>query len=355
MVRLAPGKGFAGTVIQRARITIRGAVQGVGFRPFVYRLARELRLGGWVVNSPQGVFIEAEGETGVLDEFRLRLEREKPDRSSIQSVECSFLDPAGFAEFAIRRSESLGSPTALVLPDIATCPACLAEVFDPRNRRHRYPFTNCTHCGPRFSIIEALPYDRANTSMKLFRMCAACRDEYENPEDRRFHAQPNACPECGPRFELWDADGRAEAQGDEALTAAARRVAAGDVVAVKGLGGFHLMVDARSDSAVLRLRARKHRDEKPLALMAPSVHALRRWCRVSALEERLLRSPECPIVLLRRAPDIDSEIAPAVAPRNPYLGVMLPYTPLHHLLMRELGRPRGRDERQHFGRADLHR
>ena len=187
----------------RLKLTVRGAVQGVGFRPFVFRLATGLGLAGWVNNSPQGVFIEAEGPRAELEKFLLRLETEKPPRSFIQSLEASWLDPVGYMAFEIRPSETGGNKTALVLPDIATCPDCLREIFDPQNRHHLYPFTNCTNCGPRFSIIESLPYDRANTSMKAFTMCPECRAEYDEPHSRRFHAQPNACPVCGPRLELW--------------------------------------------------------------------------------------------------------------------------------------------------------
>jgi len=327
-------------VTLRIRIAVRGAVQGVGFRPFVYRLASELRLAGWVRNSPLGVFIEAEGEKSLLDQFVMRLEREKPVHARIQSLEFSFLDPLGFAGFEIRASSGEGDSAALVLPDIATCAECLREIFDPGERRYRYPFTNCTHCGPRFSIIESLPYDRGNTSMKAFALCERCRREYEDPTDRRFHAQPIACPACGPQLELWDAAGRAVARRDEALLETAAAIRAGKIAAVKGLGGFHLIADARNDDAVARLRARKRREEKPLALMFPDIAAVRRACEVSELEERLLRAPEAPIVLLERreVAGIDP-VAPSVAPGNPCLGVMLPYTPLHHLLMRELGFP----------------
>jgi len=327
-------------VTLRIRIAVRGAVQGVGFRPFVYRLASELRLAGWVRNSPLGVFIEAEGEKSLLDQFVMRLEREKPVHARIQSLEFSFLDPLGFAGFEIRASSGEGDSAALVLPDIATCAECLREIFDPAERRYRYPFTNCTHCGPRFSIIESLPYDRGNTSMKAFALCERCRREYEDPTDRRFHAQPIACPACGPQLELWDAAGRAVARRDEALLETAAAIRAGKIAAVKGLGGFHLIADARNDDAVARLRARKRREEKPLALMFPDIAAVRRACEVSELEERLLRAPEAPIVLLERreVAGIDP-VAPSVAPGNPCLGVMLPYTPLHHLLMRELGFP----------------
>ncbi len=326
----------------RLRVVIRGAVQGVGFRPFVFRLASELALSGWVNNSPQGVFLEAEGDPGSLNTFLLRLESRKPPLSSIQSLEASWLDPLGGQGFVIRPSDTTGQPTALVLPDIATCPDCLREVFDPANRRFRYPFTNCTHCGPRFSIIQSLPYDRANTSMHSFPLCPLCQAEFDDPRDRRFHAQPNACPACGPRLQLWSSTGLVLSAGDDALRAAAEAIRRGLVVAAKGLGGFHLLVDARNDVAVNCLRRRKHREEKPLALMFPSLDSIKAVCRVSPLEERLLRSPEAPIALLRRLPPQLSpplHIAAAVAPANSDLGVMLPSTPLHHLLLADLAFP----------------
>lgn len=323
---------------QRLRVVVRGAVQGVGFRPFVFRLAQSLGLSGWVNNSTQGVFLEVEGTPATLREFTLRIERESPPRSFIQSLEMTWLEPLGFEHFEIRGSETGGEQTALVLPDIATCPECVAEVFDPANRRHRYPFTNCTHCGPRFSIIEAVPYDRPNTSMKRFPMCSLCREEYENPADRRFHAQPNACPDCGPQLAWWDADGRTLARRDEALAAAVEALRGGAIVAVKGLGGFHLMVRASDEAAVQGLRDRKRRGAKPFALMAPSLEVARAVCEVSALEQRALQSPEAPIVLLRaRKEALSGVIAPATAPGNPWLGVMLPANPLHHLLMADLG------------------
>ena len=323
--------------MQRLRVTIRGAVQGVGFRPFVYRLATEMALHGWVKNSPQGVFIEVEGAKETLDDFLLRLEREKPSLSFIQSLEYSLLEPEGFDSFEIRHSEDGGEPCAIIMPDIATCPQCREELLDPRDRRHRYPFTNCTLCGPRFSIVRALPYDRANTTMQHFIMCPRCRREYEDPKDRRFHAQPDACGVCGPRLTLWDEAGKTLATDDEALTQAAVALRGGQVLALKGLGGFQLLVDARSEEAVCRLRERKRREEKPLAVMFPDMKALKQYANVSSLEERLLTSPESPIVLLEKL--AKSRLAPSVAPGNPYVGSMLPYTPLHHLLMRELGFP----------------
>jgi hydrogenase maturation protein HypF len=331
----------------RLRLTIRGAVQGVGFRPFVHGLATKLSLTGWVNNSPQGVFIEVEGPRAALEQFLLRLDAEKPPRSFVQSLEASWQDVRGYQGFEIRPSETGGEKTALVLPDIATCPECRRELFDPHNRRYRYPFTNCTHCGPRFSIIESLPYDRANTSMRQFTMCPQCQAEYDDPRDRRFHAQPNACPVCGPRLELWDCsrvgnnaeNPRSHALGYDALLATANAFREGKTAAVKGLGGFHLMVDARNEDAVHRLRERKQREEKPFALMFPSLESVKAVCEVAPLEERLLRSPEAPIVLLKKIVNRKSQIVNAVAPGNPCLGVMLPYTPLHHLLLAELGFP----------------
>jgi len=324
---------------RRMHIAVRGAVQGVGFRPFVFRLASDLALTGWVLNSPQGVFIEVEGEKSILETFLLRLQNEKPPRSFIQSLEFRVLDPAGYTGFEIRPSETGGKLTALVLPDISTCPECLSEIFNRSDRRFHYPFTNCTNCGPRFSIIRSLPYDRANTSMRQFEMCPQCRQEYEDPLNRRFHAQPNACPACGPWLELWECEGKVVASRDEALREAAAAIRAGRIVAVKGLGGFHLMVDARCDASVEELRRRKHREEKPFALMFPSVDSIQSECEVSPLEERLLVSPESPIVLVRRKTAADGVVSSSVAPHNPNLGVMLPYTPLHHLLMAELGFP----------------
>jgi hydrogenase maturation protein HypF len=331
----------------RLKLVVLGAVQGVGFRPFVHRLASELGLAGWVNNSPQGVFIEVEGRPAGLEQFRRRLETEKPPRSFIQSLEATWLDAVGYDGFVIRESGKAGNRTALVLPDIATCPDCLREIFDPANRRFCYPFTNCTNCGPRFSIIEALPYDRANTSMRRFQMCPACQAEYDDPRDRRFHAQPNACPACGPQLELWEPEPGGPALplacGPAALLAGVEAIRHGQIVAVKGIGGFHLLVDARNAVAVRRLRERKHREEKPFALMFPSLKGVKGACEVSEAEELLLQSPEAPVVLLRRRAvsglppaDLPADI---VAPGNPNLGVMLPSNPVHHLLMAELGFP----------------
>ncbi len=323
--------------VSRLRVVIRGAVQGVGFRPFVFRLAQDLGLKGWVENSAAGVFLEVEAAESAIHECLRRLEAEKPAIAFIQSLEASYLDPAGFESFEIRESSG-GEKTALVLPDIATCPECRREIFDPANRRYRYPFTNCTNCGPRFTIIESLPYDRPRTTMKKFKMCEECSREYRDPANRRFHAQPNACAKCGPELHLWDAEGRPLARNHDALLAAAAAVRAGQIAAVKGLGGFHLLADARNEEAVRELRRRKRREEKPFALMFPFYEMVLNHCEATEVERRLLRAPESPIVLLRRARENDG-LAQSIAPRNPYFGVMLPYTPLHHLLMRELGFP----------------
>lgn len=329
--------------IQRLRLQIQGAVQGVGFRPFIYRLANSLKLKGWINNSAQGVTIEVEGVRQKLTEFSLRIEKEKPSRAYIHSLESSHLDPVGYTSFEIKESSQTGKLTALVLPDIATCPDCLAEVFDPQNRRYLYPFTNCTNCGPRFSIIKALPYDRPSTTMKIFEMCDDCQAEYNDPANRRFHAQPNACPQCGPRLEFWDSKGNVLNSYHQALVDAVEAIRDGAVVAVKGLGGFHLIVDATNQNAVRTLRERKRREEKPFALMYPSLDLIKSHCEVSPAEERLLLSPESPIVLLKKksytTEGTNPSIAELVAPGNPYLGIMLPYTPLHHILMSELNSP----------------
>jgi hydrogenase maturation protein HypF len=321
----------------RLRLVVRGAVQGVGFRPFVYRLATELALAGWVGNDNRGVTIEVEGSPAALDEFLRRLPLERPAASVITDLERTSVEPTGETKFTIRQSTGGGAKVAEMLPDLATCPACLAEVLDARDRRHRYPFTNCTDCGPRFSILLGLPYDRPRTTMAGFTMCESCRDEYACPADRRFHAQPNACPDCGPGLTLWDGRGQAEGTGDAALRAAAAALARGEIVAVKGLGGFHLMVDARDGEAVARLRERKARREKPLAVMVEGLPQASLLGLVSEDEATALTSMEAPIVLLSRRPG--AGIAAEVAPENPRLGVMLASNPLHHLLLKETGFP----------------
>ncbi len=316
-----------------------GAVQGVGFRPFVYRLAKELAVTGFIQNSPDGISLEAEGDHESLNVFLLRLQKEKPAIASIYNLEYSVHDPAGYEDFSIINSEQRGKISTTVLPDIAICKDCLQELFDPENRRYRYPFINCTNCGPRFSIINTIPYDRDNTSMKVFAMCSECQKEYDDPNNRRFHAQPNACPVCGPSIELWDSAGKIIAENNDALIKAAEMVREGKIIAFKGIGGFQLMTDARNKAAVEELRKRKHRNEKPFALMYPSLETIKQDCHVSVLEERLLLSVASPIVLLERKDNRKDLIAENIAPGNPYLGAMLPCTPLHHLLMYELGFP----------------
>jgi len=319
-------------------LKIQGAVQGVGFRPFVYRLATELDLKGWVNNNAQGVAIEVEGNASKLNLFQERLQQEKPARSQIHSMISAWKEPLNYQTFEIRESSNNShKKTAVILPDIATCDDCLREIFDATNRRDRYPFTNCTNCGPRYSIISALPYDRHNTTMHDFQMCADCEAEYHNPLNRRFHAQPNACPRCGPHLELWNRDRQVLATGDRALLETAEAIRLGKILAIKGLGGFHLVVDAANLEAVTQLRKRKHRPHKPLALMYPNLESIQTDCQVSELEAQLLRSPEAPIVLLQKLPH--NNRLNLISPNNSCMGAMLPYTPLHHLLMAELQFP----------------
>ena len=305
---------------QRLRITLRGAVQGVGFRPFVYRLATELSLTGWVLNSSAGLVVEVEGPSEQLSRFEQRLEQERPKASVVTVRESAWLAALGSTHFEILASDHDSGKTVNVLPDLATCPDCREELFDTGNRRFEYPFTNCTNCGPRYTIVVDIPYDRPNTTMQKFALCPTCREEYENPANRRFHAQPNACPVCGPEL-------------DGTIEDAVEALLQGEIVALKGIGGFQLLADARNPDAVARLRQRKHREEKPFALMMPSLEVARHYCEISTAEVQLLESQAAPIVLLQPKPDTD--IAPNVAHCSPYLGVMLPYSPLHHLLMQE--------------------
>ncbi len=318
------------------RVRVEGTVQGVGFRPFVYRLAAELDLVGWVLNDSRGVLIEAEGEPGALARLLERLRSEAPPLAIVERVSDEALDPTGEPGFRIAESEDRGSADAAVSPDVATCEDCLAEVMDPGNRRHRYPFTNCTNCGPRFTIVRGVPYDRPLTTMAPFEMCDRCRSEYEDPLDRRFHAQPNACPDCGPSLRVADRAGRAVAEGNEgSLEATALALAEGRIVAIKGIGGFHLACRADDEAVVAELRARKHREDKPFALMAPSAEAAVELVELDNAAGRLLASRERPIVLAPRRPD--APVAPSVAPGARELGVMLPYSPLHHLLLGDAG------------------
>lgn len=320
----------------RICLTVGGTVQGVGFRPFVYQLATGLGLSGGVKNTPRGVVIEVEGAEPALEQFLQRLPHELPPHATIQTLTQQTLPPQGLEPFEIWPSDPAGDePSAQILPDLATCPACLEDIFNPHNRRYRYGFTNCTRCGPRFSILTALPYDRPRTTMATFRMCPDCGTEYANPGDRRFHAQPNACPRCGPQLEFW-----LGGQGPlgEPLPRAIAVLRRGEILALKGLGGFQLLVDAQNPAAVDRLRQRKHRPDKPLALMYPSLEQIGRDCEVSEAAAALLSSAQAPIVLLPKRLS-RTPLAKAIAPHNPYLGVMLPTTPLHHLLLQQYGSP----------------
>ncbi len=313
-------------LVDSLRISIKGVVQGVGFRPFVHKLATELNIRGFVVNTSDGVFMAVEGESIAV--FIDRLRTESPPLSKIMSIEMSPGEEQGFENFTIRQSEDTGSFT-LLSPDISICGQCLTEMFDRSNRRYLYPFINCTNCGPRYSITEAVPYDRTNTTMRVFEMCPDCASEYHRPEDRRFHAQPNACARCGPRVSLLTEDGAAAAR-ENPVEEAIVLLKKGMTVAVKGLGGFHIACDATNAEAVRRLRERKRKNNKPFALMAPDVGAIRKFCLVSSDEESILVSAKRPIVLLRKLEDISLD--EAVAPGNGYIGFMLPYTPLHYLL-----------------------
>lgn len=326
-------------MIQKVKIIIRGVVQGVGFRPFIYRLANELNIKGWIINSSQGVFIEAEEERLILEAFIRRIKSDKPKNSYLQSFEHTWLDPEGFKEFEIRDSLEEGSKTALVLPDISTCSDCLEEIFDPTNRRYLYPFTNCTNCGPRYSIIADLPYDRPNTTMGEFEMCDECLAEYKDPLNRRFHAEPTACPKCGPQVKLTDNSGKLICEKHNAIISAAKAIKEGKIIALKGIGGFQLLCDAANPMAVKELRLRKRRSQKPFALMFPDIKSVKAETELSESEERLITSVEAPIVLLKRKKGIVSIVSDECTFGNPYLGIMLPYSPLHHILMKKLGIP----------------
>jgi hydrogenase maturation protein HypF len=335
--------------LTRTRVRVEGIVQGVGFRPFVHALAGRLGLAGLVGNDAGGVFVEVEGAAETVERFLEALAAEAPPLAVIERVTATPLAPTGTSGFAIAPSQAGGERQALVSPDTATCADCLGELADPADRRHRYPFINCTNCGPRFTIVRDVPYDRPATTMAAFAMCADCAREYHDPGDRRFHAQPVCCPACGPSLRLLDRQGTAA--GGDPLAGAAARLRDGAVVAVKGLGGYHLAADAASEPAVAALRARKHREDKPFAVMVADLDGARALGQVDPAEAAMLASPRRPIVLLRRRPAEGSRepqggapvgratVAAAVAPQNRSLGIMLPYTPLHHLLLAEVGRP----------------
>jgi hydrogenase maturation protein HypF len=315
--------------IVRHRIRVRGVVQGVGFRPFVHRLATGLRLGGHVGNDADGVFVEVEGDAAEVIEFEQRLVADRPPLARIDTVDAAPIVAVGERRFHIVDSEATPTGRTYVAPDVAVCDDCLRELHDPTDRRYRYPFINCTNCGPRFTITYRLPYDRPNTTMSGFPLCRECAEQYHDPGDRRFHAQPVACAACGPR--LWFEAAAGAVQGtDAAITAAQLALADGDVVAVKGLGGYHLACDARSDAAVATLRRRKSRADKPFAVMVGDLDAAQRLAEIDDGEAALLTCPQRPIVLVRRRDD--AGLTPLVAPGNPLIGVLLPYTPVHHLL-----------------------
>lgn len=321
--------------MSRLQVEITGLVQGVGFRPFVYRLARDLAVGGFVRNSPQGVLIEIEGTNQQLAQMLLRLQAEIPPRARIFSLKTRPVEDRGELEFRVETSAQEGPISPLVLPDLALCLACARDISTRSNRRYRYPFTNCTDCGPRYSILLGLPYDRQRTTMSGFPMCRLCLAEYRDPGDRRFHAQPNACPQCGPQLELWTGLGRLVAGRDEALRLGEEVLRSGGILALKGLGGFHLMVDARNPDAVSRLRRRKARPHKPLAVMA-ELEWIDQNCLLTSLERELLLTPEAPIVLVEQRV---GRVLPELAPGMRRLGVMRPYTPLHQILLADLGFP----------------
>jgi hydrogenase maturation protein HypF len=319
------------------RLRVRGTVQGVGFRPFVYGVAARLGLAGFVLNDSDGVLIEVEGPPGDVSSFREALSIDSPALAAIEEVDIEEIDPVGTSSiFAIRESRDVSGTYTPIPPDVATCSECLAEILDPEQRRYRYPFTNCTNCGPRFTITTRIPYDRPNTTMAAFQMCPACRREYENPADRRFHAQPIACPECGPRLHLGHPLGSHVIEGD-AVRDVADLLRRGQIVALKGLGGYHLVCDATREDSVAELRERKRREEKPLAVMVGSPEEARGIVNAGPADLAVLTSRRRPIVLLERLSD--APVAASVAPNNRYLGVMLPYTPLHHLLLHDVERP----------------
>ena len=327
----------------RVAVHVTGVVQGVGFRPFVYGAATQRGLAGWVANRCDGVRLEVEGERTVVRDFLAALARDGPPAADVASIEVAELAPAGLQRFRVVESV-VGTARRPTLPaDLATCDACRAETRDPCARRHRYPFTNCTRCGPRYTVIESLPYDRARTAMRRFRPCAACAREYADPGDRRFHAEPIACPACGPVLRLVDRENLRQAEGDAAVGAAAQALAGGLIVAMKGLGGFQLLTDATNADAVARLRARKRRPHKPFAVLFATAAAVRAACRTTRAEDAVLVGPAAPIVLVHRRSAGDDPAAPAiaaaVAPGSPWLGAMLPATPLHALVAEAVDRP----------------
>ncbi|MBU2537023.1 MAG: carbamoyltransferase HypF [Proteobacteria bacterium] len=323
------GRSFMQT--ERWKISVGGIVQGVGFRPFVYRLAGDRALTGFVTNTPEGVVIEAEGQPSQLRNFLDALRKEAPPLSQVGEIVAGPISLLHDNDFVLRHSTVFGPVSTLISPDVAVCQDCLVEFFNPVDRRFRYPFINCTNCGPRYTIVLRIPYDRPHTTMRDFVMCPACRREYDNPSNRRFHAQPNCCPDCGPQLGLVAVDGQRVAEREEAISEVVRRLANGEIVAVKGIGGFHLAVDAANGQAVSRLRRRKKREAKPLAVMVAGLETARKLCRLETMEEQALESQARPIVLATKKED--HGLAEEVAPGYDQFGLMLPYAPLHYLLL----------------------
>ncbi len=326
------------STLQRRRILIQGIVQGVGFRPFVYGQAHHYGLCGFVLNDSTGVTIEVEGSMTDLDAFQHALTEKAPLLARIDTLAVEQIPLCLDTSFVIAHSQSSSERLALISPDTSTCADCLHELFDPTDRRYHYPFINCTNCGPRFTIVQGVPYDRANTTMSVFPLCPDCQAEYDDPLSRRFHAQPNACPICGPQMQLLAQDGAPIASADP-IAAAAQRLADGQILAVKGLGGYHLVCDARNEDAVGQLRSRKRREARPFALMVPDLETARQLCTISADEAKLLQSYRRPIVLLQQTSD--RSVAPSVAPEHNTLGIMLPYAPFHYLLLHAFSRCMG--------------
>ena len=322
--------------IGRKKITVQGIVQGVGFRPFIYNLAVSNKLNGFVSNTSQGVVIEVEGTNNQIDNFIENVKLQAPPLSLITDISYNEIVPLKSKNFIIKDSSGNESTATLISPDITVCQDCIKELFDPSDKRYHYPFINCTNCGPRYTIIDNIPYDRPYTSMKNFKMCKDCQAEYDDPTNRRFHAQPNACPNCGPQVQLFDSKQKLQ-DVEDAITVTREKLKEGKIVAIKGLGGYHLAVDATNNKLVQKLRKLKGRDEKPFALMVRNLNVAHKYCIISKEEEQSLQSPRSPIILLKKLPNCN--IADSVAPGNDFLGFMLPYTPLHHVMFEDLETP----------------
>ena len=319
-------------MMKRMQISASGLVQGIGFRPYIYNLATRFSLSGFVQNDSSGVFIDVEGCDSSVDEFLACLTKSPPPHAIIENIHYTTLPPKGHKSFIIEESALKENNTTMICADNTTCPDCLKELFDPMDIRYRYPFINCTNCGPRFTMVKDIPYDRINTTMSSFNMCHDCNSEYHNPQNRRFHAQPNACPVCGPQLMFLNNEGLA-VQTQDPISTVCTLLQDGKIVAVKGLGGYHIACDALNSKSVSLLRKRKYREDKPFAVMMDTIDTVKQFCYINAKEEALLLSTKKPIVLLKKKSDC--AIPHDIAPDNLYLGVMLPYTPLHHLIIKE--------------------